>query len=235
MNDNTSKVNGEVNDFTGIILDRDLYLTNLIVTDNERLLITIDSPGGSGKTMKHIIKSIKASEVPVDTYVPDFAASAGAITFIMGEHRYVDKGAQILFHGAHLGTYALTEPTIQRAADLLESGELERLMFLKSTGQLKTSDVDIETFKAVEVASAFLEGSGLSGLQQVLLSTLEGIKAANKVQVQTVTDQLQKVDTRYTYEVVKKEFFGDFKVDVYFTGQQLIDMGIAEEYKHEKN
>lgn len=231
-NNNETTINGNVTGLTRLYIKKDLAIANFIVTDNERILLTIKTHGGSSESMKSIAKMIKASEVPVDTYVSEYASSAGAIAFILGDKRYVDKDAQIMFHGAHLGTYALTEVTLQRAADLLETGELEQLLFLRKTSALV--DIDMKTYMALEVAVHFEQETGLSGLKQTILSTLQSMKASNKMQVQTVTDQLQKIDSRYTYDVVKEEFFANFEKDVYFSGQQLIDMGIAKEFKGEK-
>lgn len=234
MNNNLITTNGEVNDFTLINIENKLAIANLIVTKDERVLINVESPGGSGQVMRKLITAIAESKVPVDTYVKDNAASAGALLFILGDHRYVNPNAVITFHGGHFGTYALTEATLKRAIDLLANGELERLMFLKNTGQLRASDVDIDTYKAVEVATAVAESCGLSGLLQTLDSMYTTLKISNELQVSTVYKVMVKSDPSITKEYVKSTIFKDFKLDATFTGQQLIDMGIAEEFKGEK-
>ena len=233
-NDNKIVTTGEINNITLFNVSNKIKLSNLIVTENERILIKIDSPGGSGKVMRQLVTLLESSEVPIDTYIDDNAASAGAILFMLGDNRYINPKATVTFHSAHFGSYALTEPTLKRAVDLIDEGKLENLMFLKQTGQLKASDVDLETYKAVEVASAVVESSGLSGLVQTLDSMYVTLKIANELQLETVYKAMNKLDSTVTRGYVKRTMFADFKLDVTFTGKQLIDMGLAQEFKGEK-
>jgi len=229
-NDNVTEILGDVDQSTAEHLKADFDLFNYVVTKDERILLVIDSPGGSGKTMAQIESIVASSKVPVDTLVTSEAASAGAVSFILGEHRYVTPNARILFHGGHFGTYALTEITIENAVVQLEKGRLESIIKDLMTGKAPPADLTLEEIKAIEVAKVIMEGSGLNGLRQTLHTMLSMVKAGNAEMVQTVSDHLKKVDPKYTYTYVKKEIFADFKEDVVFTGQQLIDLGIAELY-----
>lgn len=230
-NDNKIDTVGAVNTFTLANIKYSLELAHVIITDKERVLLTIDSPGGSVATIRKIIGEINNSQIPIDTYVPDNAASAGAIMFILGEKRYVNKTSVITFHSAHDGSYALTENTLKIAIDLLDQGVLEDLVFKLQSKTLVASDVDIKVHKALEVVSAIIQQCGLVGLNQTLRSRYETLVIANDLQLDTVYKSLVKTNPSITKAEVKEKIFGNFDVDMIFTGQQLIDMGIAEEYK----
>jgi hypothetical protein len=233
-NDNKIDTVGEVNTFTLANIKYSLELAHVIVTDNERVLLTIDSPGGSGSTMRKIVEEISNSQIPIDTYVPDNAASAGAIMFILGDKRYVNKTSIITFHSAHYGSYALTENTLKIVIDLLDQGILEDLVFKLQSKTLTASDVDIKVYKALEIVSAIIQQCGLVGLNQTIRSMYETLVIANELQLNTVYSSLVKTNPSITKAEVKEKIFGNFNVDMIFTGQQLIDMGIAQEFKGEK-
>lgn len=229
-NDNKTELLGDVTEYSYLHLKADFDLFTYFITPNERILITVDSPGGSGKTMSQIKNLIEKSPIPVDTYVPSEAASAGAITFILGEHKYVEPNARILFHGGHYGSYALTEVTLKNALFQLESGRIESVLRSMLLKQGIPADLTLDEIKAIEICQLLAQDSGINGLHQTLSTMYKFLVVSNAEMVQTVSDHLSKVDSKYTYTHVKTVFFADFKEDVVFSGQDLIDMGLAEKY-----
>lgn len=230
VNNNILTINGGFEPGISRAILAKIEIFNLIQLDGERALLTITSPGGLGSEMRLIINALDESGVQIDTYVPVEAASAGATTFLAGKERYVKPDATLLFHGAHFGSYLLTQPNLERCLYQLDNGRLMSLI-VSMMDKKPIENITIEERKALEIASVLVREVGLSGLRQQLKSLVDNINRANEGQLTVVTEHLSRIDSKYTKDYVKKVFFKDFKEDVIFTGKQLIEMGIAKDIK----
>lgn len=190
----------------------------------ERVLIVLNTPGGDGDVMEQMLKIMHNSPEPIDTYVFQESASAGADIFISGQHRYVNKDSMIIFHGAYMGSYAMSQPNLENAIFQLHHGRFN------NNPLTIIVDPSVQEVKAMELIQFFVKRMGVNGCEQEMLTILDMLKQANEVQVTAVYDAIHKIHPEYTKEQVITIFFGDFKKDMYFTGQDLINLGLAELY-----
>lgn len=108
--DSTSKVLINVNNnniyYSGSITPEScFYLQQQIQTIIEnnknsckRINLHIQSVGGSLLPTFGLVDFIKNSEIPIDTYISGFVASAGSIISVSGSKRYMTKNSMILIH-----------------------------------------------------------------------------------------------------------------------------------------
>jgi hypothetical protein len=179
---------------------------------HERILLELSSPGGevfSGKDLQATMKS----SLPIDTYVTSLAASMGADTFMLGERRYVDEDAMVVFHGGHSGDTLTTEPVLERLVKHLENPE--------------STDDNSDIAPAISMIDAKVAQQGSYITLHDVRSTLDMLKAINHGMVTRIAELLHKTDSTWTKERVQTELFGDFKRDMIFTGKQLVEMGVA--------
>lgn len=96
-NDNTLQIQGEFS--PEMVRSATDQLNDAL--DESRQLLLVNSPGGQVPS-RDLIKDMLEGRT-VDSYVKSFAASAAADTaFEVNGTIYVEKDAQILFHGAHV-------------------------------------------------------------------------------------------------------------------------------------
>ena len=109
-----------------------------------RLLIKLMSPGGEVVTGKDLQASIKRGK-HIDTYVSSMAASMGASTFMLGERRYVDEDAIVLFHGAHGGNFIMSQPVLTKLIEILEQLQKQSSQesVLEPTPKTESSNLEI--------------------------------------------------------------------------------------------
>lgn len=78
---NILKIEGEINNHKESIITQAIDKSNQ--ESHEALIILLDTPGGSGKSMMNIIENIKKSQTPIITYVhPQGGRAASAGTYI---------------------------------------------------------------------------------------------------------------------------------------------------------
>ena len=96
----------------------------------EYLTLNVSSPGGNVSALKHIMRHVRATGMPVDTLITEDSASAAAMLFTMGKNRMMSEDARILFHrvrvfaGSPFNPVAITGKDID---DFLKTGKAEYL------------------------------------------------------------------------------------------------------------
>ena len=65
---------------------------------NPRISLHIQSMGGTLLPAFGVIDLIHSSEVPIDTYISGFAASAASLISVSGKKRYMTKNSMMLIH-----------------------------------------------------------------------------------------------------------------------------------------
>lgn len=220
---------------------------------DKRLLLKLMSPGGevfSGKDMQAEVKGSKN----IDTYVSSIAASMGADTFMLGERRYVDEDALVLFHGAHGGSFAMSQPVLTKLIEVVEMVQIQSqkqvrepstiaLSKTKESTALKMPSTTIYDKHLNTVIKGNVEISDIEPIARkvmemvqqngftVVLHDLRSIRdmlaGVNETMVSRISAKLVKTDPTYTPDKVRKDLFSNFERDMVFTGRQLVDMGIA--------
>lgn len=126
------------------------------VEDRKRILIMIDSPGGSVEVEQSIIGTIKISKTPVWTCCYCTAYSAAADLLSCGHKRFALPFVNIMFH-AGSGRYEGTQAQIDSAKKFFDkmnqkvNGEVySRVNFdNKTKKKLKTEDVYMDENEAL--------------------------------------------------------------------------------------
>lgn len=191
---------------------------NKEVTPNERALIVLTSPGGSVFDGKVLQEEVRNSKVPVDVYIPAFGASMAADTFMLGERRFVDEDALVLFHGAHGGNYGISEPILGHKLEILKSVEFKNALRSGKPDNNLPDNVKNEHMKLLSECKQ-------KGYELVLMETasLHGIlKAINDSMIDRMARTLG-----WTSEKVRNDLFGNLQKDMTFSGRQLMEMGVA--------
>jgi hypothetical protein len=200
-------LDGAVSEYSMTPLIERLAEINAVQGKTERTLFSITSPGGSITDGQKLIVKMRYG-VEVDTYVPVEAASMGTSLFLTGKKRFAEPDAIFVFHGGHYGGYERTEPMMRGYLQYVTDGTKPTSIEL-GPDMIKRLDRNIEI-------------KGRTAVKQIIQSMYRNLKVSNKAMVSRVADLMKK-----PAEYVKKVVFGDFKEDVYFTGKQLHDMGLA--------
>lgn len=228
---------------------------NGIKAPGERMLIEITSDGGAvfpGREMQQKLKS----GVSLDTYVPLMAASMGADTFMLGERRYVERDALILFHGVHLGKFSLTEGFLTKVIKQLELEHRNRVDAVDQiVGTLSDSTsegpatettagsaiISLEEIldaaravmdprdlgPAIEELRVGVERAGYLTVMHSLRSTRDMLAGINNGAIDKIVEAMKATRPGITAAQVRKEVFKDFEQDVVLTGNQMLEMGLA--------
>lgn len=194
-----------------------LEAANKTVTSGERVLITLDSPGGSVFDGMTLFEEMAHSKVPVDVYVPAFAASMGANLLMRADKRYVAPEATVLFHGAHAGSYQVSEVVLKDKLDILESDTFKEYL---RTGTLDPSIKGAVVAEYAKLYQAVMDSS-YSGVYIELKSVHSILKSINDSMVNYIAGRIGK-----SFEETRRVLFNDMKSDMVFTGKQLLEMGI---------
>lgn len=242
----------------------------------ERALLTITSPGGSVFDGRKMFSKMKAG-VPVDTYVPTFAASMGADNFMLGKRRYIEPDARIIFHGSFSGgSYFNAESTLKMKAKMIDT-DLVREFYkasVEQNGSTEKPSVEIKSDGSIllppkEKNPYFPEGSVVTAalklgftvdegraaydvLQEALAtnyatalhtikSDYDNVMTINRTMLSSFKDAIEHSNGKLTEEIIIEKVFNNFKTDVFLTGQQAYDLGLAthlgapneEDYKSE--
>ncbi len=204
-------------------------------TNNERVLLKLTSPGGEVFSGKKLRTEMTKKGMHVDTYVPAFAASMGADIFMQGERRYVEPDAIVLFHGAHAGTYAVSQPILQIKLDILQSQEFIDALNAPSymsqdpsnPMQMYRSKLDA---KHAAYMSELLQAVNSRGYEVVLMelqSIFDIISTINETMLLGFERAIKQSNGKLTMDILREKVFRNFTQDVVLTGQQLYDLGLA--------
>ena len=104
-----------------------------VVTEGETFTLIITSPGGSSNALATLIDRLLSTELKVITKVHTYAFSAGAISFVLGDERVMEKNSSLLFHGARfiINGLHITKPVLDKylsgEKDLLSDEMLKML------------------------------------------------------------------------------------------------------------
>lgn len=81
-------------------LVKSIKFLNLLPKDKQpkRILIDINSPGGTLWNLTHLLQTIKESKIPVDTHTSGLAASCGCLLLMAGRKRSATAYADIMSH-----------------------------------------------------------------------------------------------------------------------------------------
>lgn len=90
------------------------------VEDRKRILVMIDSPGGSVEVENSIIGAMKISKTPIWTCVYCSAYSAAADILACGHKRFAIPGTAVMMH-AGSGMYQGTQAQIEQAKNFFDS------------------------------------------------------------------------------------------------------------------
>lgn len=95
--------------FTGQIDEQTIFAitTNLVsfqYRDYPEINLHIQSPGGALLPTLGLVDLIKSSEIPINTYIEGYVASAATLISIVGAKRYIGKHGAMLIHQVKMGS-----------------------------------------------------------------------------------------------------------------------------------
>ena len=100
--------------FTGPITEQTIFAitTNLVAfqhRDFPEINLHIQSPGGALLPTLGLVDLIRTSDIPINTYIEGYVASAGTLISVVGANRFIGKHGTMLIHqvkmGADIGKY----------------------------------------------------------------------------------------------------------------------------------
>lgn len=114
-NDNNNENNGLIRNvnnniyYSGNLHDESIFAitSNIINLQNEdnikNINLHIQSNGGSLLPSLGLIDLIKISNIPINTYIMGYAASAASLISVVGSERYISRHGVILIHQLKMG------------------------------------------------------------------------------------------------------------------------------------
>ena len=104
--DNDIYLTGSLNDNSCLKLTQTLigykkYIKNKEV-DIDKINLYIQSPGGSLFSTLGLIDEIKNYDIPINTYIKGYAASAATLLSVVGKERYMYNHSLLMIHGVKL-------------------------------------------------------------------------------------------------------------------------------------
>tara|TARA_Y100001970_G_scaffold293717_1_gene442594 strand:- start:115 stop:801 length:687 start_codon:yes stop_codon:yes gene_type:complete len=104
--DNDIYFTGSLNDNSCLKLTQTLigykkYIKNKEV-DIDKINLYIQSPGGSLFSTLGLIDEIKNYDIPINTYIKGYAASAATLLSVVGKERYMYNHSLLMIHGVKL-------------------------------------------------------------------------------------------------------------------------------------
>jgi len=106
-----------VKDKTVNSIIKELYNDGELFSIFKRLRLVLDTPGGAVNDGDRLISHLESSGRHITTEIHNFAASMGAVLFLVGDNRLMNKEAKILFHQIRI---MLANGDIVTLADLEE-------------------------------------------------------------------------------------------------------------------
>ena len=225
FNDNITTIDEAIDPIAKIHLEYDLALSNIFVFEGERHVLALGTYGGMVYIKDEMVKTIKESKVPIDTYVEKFTASAGAMLFTEGENRIMHKDAKIMFHGVSIGGTILTEPTLNKMIEFVDTGKFEGVVF--GTYRIST----LEELDLMKMLLMVANSQGFSKAGEFSKSILENFKDINQKMLLDVYEIVSAKHPHLTLDDVKRIVFANYEHDVTLTAQQAFDLGIATEIR----
>lgn len=198
-------------------------------SESSRILLEITSPGGEVMSGDAVVEELRSSD-KIDTYIPSFAASMGAETFMQGKHRYMEAHAEVLFHGVHVG--GITEPMFEALISFISSGDAKRYVAEEDVSSLVRKEIEA---KYVDVSPSTL--SRIARLESELGfdELLKALKAAHK-ELHKINERsldrwnsfIEKSNGKWTRELIKEKIYGNYRKDMVFTGAEMLEMGMID-------
>lgn len=113
-NDENSEINALINIiknniyFSGPLTDESIFaITSQLVAmqyrDNSEINLHIKSPGGSLLPTLGLVDIIRTSDVPINTFIDGYVASAATLISIVGTNRFINKHGVMLIHQLRMG------------------------------------------------------------------------------------------------------------------------------------
>ena len=104
--DNDIYLTGSLNDNSCLKLTQTLigykkYIKNKEI-DIDKINLYIQSPGGSLFSTLGLIDEIKNYDIPINTYIKGYAASAATLLSVVGKERYMYNHSLLMIHGVKL-------------------------------------------------------------------------------------------------------------------------------------
>ena len=114
-NDENSETNGMINIiknniyFSGPLTDESIFaITSQLVAmqyrENSVINLHIKSQGGSLLPTLGLVDIIRTSDVPINTFIDGYVASAATLISIVGANRFINKHGVMLIHQLRMGT-----------------------------------------------------------------------------------------------------------------------------------
>ena len=184
---------------------RSLDKAEQVVQPNEIFTLVITSPGGLVSAYEVLLDRMSRSELHIRTKVHTYAASAGALMFLMGDERVMEENAQILFHYARI--HVLGVPITAKVLSDYLSGKAVPTSETIALNLLKEYGVDLEELLAelTEINTALFKSVASVVGEEVASKLLVAgkditIKGTEALEMGVAT----KVYKRATTRVVKK-------------------------------
>ena len=137
-----------------------LYLANTL-PPNEEIDIHIQSGGGSLLPSISTVDLIRTTDLPINTYIEGYAASAATLISVVGSKRFITKNSVMLIHQLKMGTeyskYNEIEDYFNNAETLME---IVKNIYLENTG-LKPDLLAELLSKDLWLNSSFCKSNGL--------------------------------------------------------------------------
>lgn len=94
--------------FTGPITDQTIFAitTNLVAfqyRDFPEINLHIQSSGGALLPTLGLVDLIRTSDIPINTYIEGYVASAGTLISVVGANRFIGKHGTMLIHQVKMG------------------------------------------------------------------------------------------------------------------------------------
>lgn len=109
--DNVGDIRGYKNNlyYSGPITDSTIFsiVSNLITMQNEGqfndINLHMQSPGGSLLSSLGLVDLIRTSDIPINTYVDGYCASAASLITVVGAQRFINRYGVVLIHQLKMG------------------------------------------------------------------------------------------------------------------------------------
>lgn len=188
-------------------------IRDLVELGADHVLLELNSPGGSvvdGKQLQYTMRDLKN----VDVYIPGgMAASMAAEILMVAKNRFVEVDSEIMFHGASIG--GLRQPDMAVVVRILNGEEV------------KQDNPDINYNKAIAFSAMMIIEMGRPAALKMANKLLSELTEINEAGVVNTHKALVDAGVEMTVDQVREKFYGNFFKDTYFTGQELVDMGLA--------
>lgn len=133
--------------FSGALTEQTIFaITSNVIAmqyrDNNEINLYIKSQGGSLLPTLGLVDIIRTSDIPINTYVDGYAASAATLLSIVGAQRFMNKHGVMLIHQLKMGTDYGKYSEIKDYAE-----NAETLMHIIKDLYLENSHIDNNTLE----------------------------------------------------------------------------------------